>query len=156
MLEVLSRGAFERELAQLDKRIVARRNWTVLTAQYPVLDVVFNHPTRAALRLRFICNGWDDQPPSIEILTADGQFIPSRREPGNPHEYVFAGGMSIFNSGPHEQHPWPFICMRGSRDYHNHSSHRTDSWDNYRDHSGNGLLGLLEQLWRVWKRAASQ
>lgn len=156
MLEALSRGAFERELAQLDKRVVTRRNWTVLTAQHPVLDVVFNHPTRAALRLRFTCDGWDDQPPLIEILAADGQPIPSHRRPGHPHEYLFAGGLSIFNSGPHERHQRPFICMRGSRDYHNHPSHRTDHWDNYRGQSGNSLLGLLEQLWRVWTRAAGQ
>jgi hypothetical protein len=49
VLEALSRGAFDRELARLDKRVVKRRNWTVLSAQYPVLDVVFNHATRAPL-----------------------------------------------------------------------------------------------------------
>lgn len=156
MLEALSRGAFERELARLDKRVVARRNWTVLSAQFPVFDVVFNHATRAALRLRFICDGWDDEPPLIEIMTAGGQVIPSQRPAGHPHEYVFAGGMSIFNSGPHERTGRPFICMRGSREYHNHSGHRTDHWDNHRGQSGNSLLGLVEQLWRVWKRAAGQ
>ncbi|WP_026221504.1 putative metal-binding protein [Ancylobacter sp. FA202] len=156
MLEALSRGAFDRELALLDDRLIARRGWTVLTAQFPVLDVVFNHHSRVPVRLRFTCDGWDDQPPAIEILTADGQHIPSTREPGSPYEYVFTGSMSIFNSGPHEQHTRPFICMRGSRDYHNHSGHSADHWDNYRGQSGNGLLGLLEQLWRVWKRAADQ
>jgi hypothetical protein len=94
--------------------------------------------------------------PSIEILTPDGQLIPSNRPPGHPHQYVFAGGMSIFNSGPHEQTGWPFVCMRGSRQFHTHSGHRNDHWDNYRNQSGNGLLGLAEQLWRVWMRAAGQ
>lgn len=154
MLEALSRGAFEREVARLDKRFVEHRNWTVIAAQYPVLDVVFGHPVRAPLRLRFTCDGWDDQPPSIEILTADGQHIPSHRGPGHLHEYVFTGGQGIYNSGPGEQAPRPFICMRGSREFHLHSGHRAEHWDNYRGQSGNDLLGLMEQLWRVWKRAA--
>jgi hypothetical protein len=154
MLEALSRGAFERELARLDKRFVEHRNWTVISAQYPVLDVMFGHPARAPLRLRFTCDGWDDLPPSIEILASDGQPIPSNRGPNHPYEYVFAGGMSIYNSGPHEQTGRPFICMRGSRQFHTHSGHRAEVWDNYRGQSGNDLLGLLEQLWRVWKRAA--
>lgn len=154
MLEALSRGAFDLEIARLDKRVVERRNWTVVTAEFPVLDVVFNHPVRAPLRLRFTCQGWDDEPPSIEILTEGGEPIPSFRDPSHAHDYVFAGGLSIYNSGPHEQTGRPFICMRGSREFHIHSGHRNEVWDNYRGRSGNDLLGLLDQLWRVWKKAA--
>jgi len=154
MLEALARGAFERDVGRLDKRLVKRRRWTVVAADYPVLDVIFGHPSRAPLRLRITCDDWDDLPPSIELLTSDGAHIPTNRDPGLPHEYVFAGGGSIFNSGPHPSTGRPFICMRGSREFHTHSSHCAEVWDNYRGRSGNDLLGLLDQLWRVWTRAA--
>ncbi len=154
MLEALSRALFDRQVGSLDRRFVERRGWTVVTAQYPVLDVIFNHPTRPPLRLRMTCVEWDDLPPSIELLTADGAYIPPSLPADHPYSYVFTGGSSIFNSGPHPNTNRPFICMRGSLEFHTHSSHLQESWDNYRRVSGNDLLGLLEQLWQVWKRAA--
>jgi hypothetical protein len=155
MLEALARGAFDREVGRLDKRLLQWRGWTVITDKFPVLDVVFGHATRPPLRLRFTCDGWDDQPPSIELLDEAGAHLPTPCPAGHPHHYVFANSGSVFNTGPHSATTArPFVCMRGSREYHTHDGHRTDSWDNYRGKSGNDLLGLVDQLWKVWKRAA--
>lgn len=154
MLEALSKGSFERDVGRLEARLLTQRGWTVMTAAYPVLDVIFAHPRRASFRLRFTCDDWDDFPPSIDLLRADGEYIPAQRQPDDPHEYVFANSGSVFNSGTHERTGRPFVCMRGSREFHTHSGHRGEAWDNYRGQPGNDLLGLLDQLWRVWVRAA--
>ncbi len=31
------------------------------------------------------------------------------------------------------EHPHPFICLKGFHEYHTHSSHRSDPWDAYRN-----------------------
>lgn len=152
MLEALARGAFERDVGRLDQRVVERRNWTVVSTTFPVLDVIFNHPRWAPLRLRFTCDDWNDLPPAIELLAADGTPIPANTGPGHPLHYIFANG--LFNASPHRFTHRPFVCMRGSREFHTHENHLGEAWDNYRGQSGNDLLGLLDQLWRVWKRAA--
>lgn len=143
MLEALSRAAFARDVDRLDARTVAHRGWTIVTADYPVLDVIFGHPSAAPLRVRFDCTGWDDQPPSITLLDAAGGYL--------MHAPPNVG--SIFNGSPHPDTGRPFVCMRGAREFHTHPSHLSEHWENYRGQSGNDLLGLLAQLWRAWKGA---
>jgi hypothetical protein len=148
MLRELSKAAFDRDVGRLDSRLVRRRNWAILQAEYPVLDVVFRHGGAAPLRLRFTCDDWDEQPPAIELLREDGSVVqPSSAEDGG----MFSRGKSIFNPGGHPITGKPFVCMRGSREFHTHSGHSAEVWDNYRGRSGNDLLGLLDQLWRTWK-----
>ena len=144
MLEALSRAAFDRDVAPLTPRLTERWGWTVLTREHPILDVIFNHAS-APLRVQLDCKGWDDQPPSIRLLSIEG--APLRTVPND--------GRSIFNPGPHPTTGLPFICMRGSREYHTHYSHTNDPWDNYRGQSGTDLLGILKQLHRVWRRCVT-
>ena len=142
MLEALARAAFERDVGRLDRRMAEKFGWTVVTAEYPVLDVIFEHETADSLRLRFHCDDWDELPPSIALLDKAGGFLAA----APPHH----GG--VFNAGPHPATGRPFVCMRGAREYHTHSSHVSDFWSNYRGRSGMDLLGILGQLWRAWKR----
>lgn len=118
-------------------------DWTILEANYPILDVVFNHAIAAALRLRLNCTDWDELPPSIELLNATGKQLDTA--PPNVG--------SVFNGGAHPSTGRPFVCMRGAREYHTHSSHTTDIWDNYRGTSGMDIGGIVLQLWRAWKRS---
>lgn len=143
MLEALSRVAFERDVGRLDRRTAEKFGWTIVTAEYPILDVIFNHATAMPLRLRLTCVDWDELPPSIELLDAAGQHL----DKAPPH----AG--NVFHGGPHPSTGKPFVCMRGSREYHTHPNHLTDYWANYRGKSGIDLLGILSQLWRAWKRS---
>ncbi len=66
---------------------------------------------------------------------------------------MFDRGGSVFNPSAHTQTGQPFVCMRGSREFHTHEGHRGETWDGYRGLSGNDLLGLLDQLSQVWRRA---
>ena len=143
MLEQLSRAKFEGDVGRLSARTVAHRSWTVVSAQYPIFDVIFGHSSAAPLRIRMVCDQWNDLPPSIELLAADGQYLAAA--PPNVG--------SIFNGSAHPSTGRPFVCMRGAREFHTHPSHLGERWDGYRGKPGMDLLGIREQLWRGWKRA---
>ena len=144
MIEALSRATFDRDIAAIDARVAEMRNWTIVEASFPVFDVIFNHAA-SPIRLRLACSDWDEVPPSIDLLHIDGTCMAGSRLPANTG--------SVFNQGKHERTGRPFICMRGSREYHTHSSHVSDRWENYRGKPGNDIGGLVYQLWRVWKKA---
>jgi hypothetical protein len=141
VLEALCRGAFERDVAAIDRRVAESRGWRIVEATYPILDVVFTHPTAPALRLKLHCEGWDETTPAIDLLDERGAFLSAK--PAN------TGGQ--FHPGPHPITGRPFVCMRGAREYHTHFSHVSDVWENYRGKPGQDLAGILYQLWRVWK-----
>lgn len=139
MLEALARANFDRHVAAIDSRVVARRDWTIVEDAFPVLDIVFNHVTAKPIRLRFHCEDWDEVPPLIEVLEADGR--PIENMPPDPR--------SIFNNGPNPNTGRKFICMRGSRCYH--QLHGEDRWDNHRGKPEVSLGEIANQLWRVWR-----
>jgi hypothetical protein len=139
--EALARGNFERDVATLTDGAAERLGLTVHSRGFPNLDVTINHAK--PVRLRFNADSFDDLPPSIEILKPDGS--------------AWAGALpsgGIFNPGPHSVKGGPFVCMRGSREYHTHSSHVNDVWDNYRKQDGMGIVGMLMQLASVWRKVA--
>ncbi|MBZ9959302.1 putative metal-binding protein [Mesorhizobium sp. BR1-1-14] len=143
MLEALSRAAFDRDIGRIDRRSAQMYRWSILESSFPILDVLFDHTTAAPLRLRLNCTEWDELPPAIELLDSTGRHL--NTAPPN--------GGGVFNGGPHPNTGRPFVCMRGAREYHVHSSHTTDLWDNYRGVSGMDLGGIVLQLWRAWKRS---
>jgi hypothetical protein len=143
VLEALSRAAFNRDVERIDPRSARIYGWTILEAEFSILDVVFEHASAAPLRLRLHCEDWDEQPPSIALLSRDGERL--TEPPPN------VGG--VFHPGPHPIVGHPFVCMRGAREYHTHFSHVTDLWDNYRGQPGMDLGGIVQQLWRAWKKA---
>ena len=143
MLEALSRGAFVRDVRAMDRRVAKRRGWDIVEASYPILDVIFTHPTAGALRLKMHCTDWDELPPSIDLLGAKGDYL--RTKPPNTD--------GQFHPGAHPRTGRPFVCMRGALEYHTHPQHLSDVWENYRGKPGMDLGGILFQLWRVWKRS---
>jgi len=143
MNETAAKTLFAAQVAMFSERLLSLRSWHVYDSIYPVLDVGFRGNTRAELRVQMHCDHWNEQPPSVRLLAADGQLLLNvPRDPGG-----------IFNMGPHPHTGAPFICMRGSREYHTHPSHLTDDWSLCRGHSGYDLGGILTQIWRAWGKA---
>ena len=137
MHEVLARTNFERDVADLGAVAANSYQLTVNGRVYPILDVTICHSRPLRLRLR--ADDWDDQPPSIELLNPDGSAMTDRL-PG-----------SIFHPGPHPATGRPFICMRGSREFHTHPSHLNESWAQYRGQDGMGLIGIVMQIATTWR-----
>jgi hypothetical protein len=137
--EALARANFERDVAFLTDAVAERLRLKVHSRAFPVLDAIIEHSK--PLRLRMTADAWNDLPPSIALFKPDGTAW-SETLPGG-----------IFNGGPHSVKGGPFICMRGSREYHTHSGHTNDTWDNYRDQDGMELVGILMQLAGAWRKA---
>jgi hypothetical protein len=137
--EELSKRLFENDLASLTDEVAASLGLKVHSRTWPLLDVTIEHS--APIRLKFTCDNWDDQPPAIQILSEDGSAW-TGKVPGN-----------VFNSASHPHTKRPFICMRGSREYH--SIHTQDAWANYRGKDGMNLFGILMQLNTHWRKVAN-
>lgn len=137
-----ARALFEEEVAHFTPELAARRGWQFHSLDFPLVDCSFNAPGRTQLRLRLLCDNWNELAPSISLHTADGALL--TQLPPNP--------TGVFNQGPHPSTGKPFICMRGAREYHNHTSHLNDYWESVKDNSSYTLGGILTQLWNAWQK----
>ncbi len=138
--EVLAKANFETDVAKLSDEAAARVGLDIHTRSYPIFDITIRHSPPLRLRLR--CESWNELPPSIDLLNPDGSFMTD----------VPQG--DIFHRGPHSNTGHPFVCMRGTREYHTHTSHLDDHWDNYRGQDGMNIPGIVMQIARVWRRLA--
>jgi Predicted metal binding domain len=140
----VSQKKFDRETELLGgdaSSIVHSAGWELAVATYPVLAVIFTHPhSRRRVGFRFVCDGWDDQAPSLTL------FDPESKADLTWDKWP-QGGWSVGN--PHPTTGKPFLCLPGIHEYHTHSSHINDSWENYKA-KGSYTLGFI--LHRVWQR----
>jgi hypothetical protein len=143
MNEAVSNALFQRDVQGLSERLLASRNWKLYGNEFPILDVGFRAEGRVELRVRLVAKNWNDEPPSVELLNSAGEFLTQLpRHPG-----------SVFNNGIHPATGRPFVCMAGAREYHIHSSHVNDSWENYKRKAAYTLGGILTQLWNAWLKS---
>ena len=140
MHEQLAKANFDRDVKVLSPHFLTSQKWLLHSADFPIVDVTFLGVK--PLRVRLQCDQWPELPPAAELLTADGTK-PAQGLPGG-----------IFHPDMHPQTQRPFVCMRGFREYHTHSSHLNDHWATYRTEDGMNLPGLLAQLSRAWRKAA--
>jgi hypothetical protein len=139
MNATLSRTLFEDQTKHLSKRLLDLRSWVINKMSYPILDVTFYHPGRKAIRIRLVCNEYDELPSSIELLSEDGFYLAQTPT-----------GSNVINGGNHHKTQRPFICSPGSLEYHTHQSHVNDLWENYKGKSGYDLGGMLTQIHNAW------
>lgn len=142
MHPVAAKALFEEHVSNLSPALARRRGWVVHSIEFPMIDCSFTAPRRATLRLRLLCDNWNDLPPAISLHAADGAFLTTL--PTNPS--------GVFNQGPHPTAQRPFICMRGAREYHTHPSHVGDPWESLKNSSSYTLGGILTQLWNAWQK----
>lgn len=143
MHDAASRALFEQQTENLVGLVLEERNWRVVERAFPILDVLFEAEGRQPLRVRMTCDDWNDLAPSISLLASDGTRLTK----------LLTGPTGVFNSSAHPITNHPFICMAGSREYHTHTSHTGDLWDNYRTQSGYDLGGILTRIWNAWRKS---
>ena len=142
MNRAASNALFEDQTSQLSN-LIELRNWMVVERAYPFLDVRFDGPKRTAIRVRMACDDWNELPPSVTLLAPDGTALTAAP----------TGPTGIFHQGPHPATGRPFVCMAGTREYHTHSSHTGDLWDNYKNLGGYDLGGILTRIWNGWLKS---
>ena len=135
-----SRLMFEDEVGRWPPDLANNRRWILHSTSYPVIDCEFTAAARTPLRLRCSFDGWDDQPPSIALLSSDGSRLATL--PQNP--------TGIFNASAHPINGLPFVCMAGSREFHTHSSHLGEPWSQFKGKPGFGIGDLLTKIWHGW------
>lgn len=140
----VSRRKFARECDYLltqARDFVVASGWEALQIEYPVVSAVFVHP-RSGRRVgfRFLCDNWDEMPPALVLFDSE------------TNEELSWAKWPKGNWPVGEAHPAtsrPFLCLPGIREYHTHSSHLNDTWDNLR---GKETYGLRYILYRVQQR----
>jgi|WetSurMetagenome_2_1015567.scaffolds.fasta_scaffold46843_4 hypothetical protein len=137
----LSKLIFERETNGFTTRLLELRSWIINEKSFPNLDLTFHSPERKPLRIKLICENYNDDPASIQLLNEDGTFL-----------LKAPIGQGVINPGLHPVTNLPFICSPGSKEYHIHSSHLNDSWENYKGQPGYDLGGMLSQIYNAWKK----
>ncbi len=135
----ISKRLFDKDVAALTEEAAKSLRFAVNSKEFPTLDVTVEHSK--PIRLRFQCEDWDDQPPSIELLNPDGTAYDGTMPSNN-----------VFNGAAHPKTGRRFVCMRGSREYHTHPSHVNESWGAYRGQDGMNVCGILMQLARSWRK----
>lgn len=143
MHKELSKSVFDRQIDAIPPTLFEKRGWRVIERTYPVFEVAFEATGRTTMRVRMRCDDWNELPPSIELLDAEGAYL----------QTLPTGPTGVFNSSPHEVTKRPFICMAGSREYHTHSSHVTDLWEGYKEHDSHSLPNIMGQLWEAWRKS---
>lgn len=141
MNQTLSKAIFEKETLGFTDRLLEVRSWTINEKSFPILDVTFHSSERKSLRIKMICENYNEDPTSIELLNEDGTFL-----------LLAPKGHGVINPSLHPNTNRPFICSPGSKEYHKHSSHLNDSWENYKGQSGYDLGGMLTQIYNAWKK----
>ena len=139
-----AKAIFDAAMEHFSPRILASRGWVVHSCEFPTLDLSFREPVRQELRLRLTFDDWNDSPPSVDLLMPDGSFW-TNLPPMN-------AGANIFNTSGHPRTGRPFVCMAGTREYHEHPSHLNDLWSSYKASDGYKLGNIVERLWNGWRR----
>ena len=143
MNRAASKALFDEQTQHIQGDLVESRNWRVFSREFPTLDVAFVTPGRQPLRVQMHAEDWNELPPVVRLLTLEGEWLTA----------LPTGPTSIFNSSAHPITGKPFVCMAGTREYHTHSSHTSDLWENYKTRSGYDLGGILTQIWSGWLKS---
>jgi hypothetical protein len=143
MHSAASKALFDKQAGFLPALLVERQ-WEVISKNFPLLDVVFTGAGRVPLRVQFSCPDWNELPPAIRLMDCNGSYLTNI--PRDP--------TGVFNPSAHPTTGKPFICMRGSLEYHIHPSHVNDPWEQLRNKSAYDLGGICTQVWRAWKKAS--
>jgi len=138
----LAKTIFAKEVHSLNAtRLLQVRSWQINELEFPIIDFTFQQAGRNSFRVRFQCENWNEQPPSISLHSEDGQFLKTLPK-----------GSGVLNPGRHPSTGRPFTCTPGSREYHTHPSHISDHWENYKGKSNYDLGGILTQIWNAWRK----
>ena len=139
-----AKALFAEQACSLSPALAHRRGWVIHSIEFPTIDCAFIAPERATLRLRLLCDNWNDLPPAVSLHATDGAFLST----------LSAEPTGVFNPGPHPTTQRPFICMRGAREYHTHPSHVDDPWESLKNYANYTLGGILTQLWNAWQKGS--
>lgn len=162
----VSRTKFERELRQyrsLENDYIAR-GWWVVRAEFPEVFVVFGAPRITPPFVAFAAlidfTNYDLWPPSVKLVNPFTQIpYPLNQLPVNPTRIASTTETTTPQGGAKQVQlqlqqlavafspdDVPFICLPGTREYHDNPAHSGDSWMLHRGRGEGTLYFILDQL----------
>ena len=131
-----SRALFDEAVQQLrDNKLLAKRDWRIVSAHYPYLVVDLPHPTGGRRFFRLQCDDWNEQPPSVKSVDAEGNVL---------------DGQPVGTAFQHLNTGWG-LCAVGTREYHAH--HQENPWS---AHQGKVTLGdVIYTIAQDYRKAGS-
>ena len=162
----VSRLKFEREVARLrgiESTLVAR-GWWIMSAEFPFVKVAFAavrlRPRIIPFAVRIDFTDYDLLPLAVafvdpfedrELLPAEMMTQLPRRvaaDPAAPTVPDQIVAVPLYQSYPAMPGMPGFLCLPGTRAYHDHPAHSGDPWELHRTGGEGRLFALLETIWR--------
>ncbi len=150
------RAKVERELEhwRSNEASYRRRGWLLLAHAGTTVDVGFAASVPLvtgpldliACAVRFDFSDFDLSPPSVRFidpLSGADRMPPTRallETPDGPRDLIV---------NDHPKHHRPFLCVPGTREYHEHPQHSGDMWLLHRSSGAGRLAPLCDLLWRT-------
>jgi hypothetical protein len=140
-----------------------RKGWFLVEADYPTVFVLLGVPNvkpwalLAGVLLDY--TNYDAAPPSVKLVDPFtrrpflNREVPTRLNRALPAQTVPVPGapggqIQIQGEQPlmqaHSDDDIPFLCLAGTREYHEHPGHSGDAWELHRAGGAGALVRLLE------------
>ena len=163
----VSRAKFESEITdylslEADYRT---RGWFLVKAEWPMAVVVLasskTSPPAIVTGVQFDYTNYDAEPPSVRLVDPfsgrlfQNKELPIRLPRMIPGPEMFApvpGGPKLqLNAAQdlmqaHSPEDWPFLCIAGVKEYHDHPGHSGDPWELHRSAGEGRLVRLLDVI----------
>jgi|GEM_PF-4031270 len=115
MIAEISREIVGREIEAAHMLVAFHDGFAIESDVYPELFVLAKSTRRDAIfRLRFDVSNYDEEPPQVRVVDADGNEVASSKFP-------------LLNNGAFPNHNLAglphFLCLQGVRDYYTHENH---------------------------------
>ncbi len=123
------------EVVVINERLGARG----VTARHDGHHVLVEAPQLREGRVLLLdAERYDGEPVGVFVTDPHGTLLPGTDWPAG----IYGGEHPVLHR--------PFVCVRGTIDYHAHPSHADDSWDRYR-----GRIRLADVVTHLLRRASA-
>lgn len=160
----VSVAKFERQIEAFEdlRTEYEARGWFLVESAYPTAYVLVGvpqlRPPTILAGVLFDYTNYDAVPPSVQIVEPFTRVpyaqkdAPTQLNRGLPPQSVafpgVEGGLQLQGAQPlmqaHAPDDVPFLCVAGTREYHEHPGHSGDSWELHRSSGAGALVRLLE------------
>lgn len=158
-----SKAKFDRELVEYHELAAdyRSRGWLLLRAEFPEILVALAAPqlvpSPIVTGVLLDYTDYDARPPSVRLVnpfTAEpylARDLPTpllRRSSQSPPVGLQPGGVAMVEQlmqayGPESI---PFLCLPGTREYHDHPGHSGDPWELHRSAGAGRLVRILDVI----------
>jgi hypothetical protein len=165
----VSRRKFVRELSQLRaiEQTLVSRGWWIMASDFPYVKVAFAavgmRPSAILFAVKVDFTDYDARPLAITFVDpfADRELaareMPTRlprlvlADPAIPTDAAAqpsAQLVELYQHYPQKPAIPGFLCLPGTRAFHEHPAHSGDPWELHRSTGEGRLFALLETVWR--------